>query len=186
MASGHNRTPSGRTSPNEPRWAPKRNVEASGTMESSASQYLALARFAALCLLLATAWTLAGCQNQDDDKAVAVDVASAWVDSSIDEVSSAIAELVIRERPAAATLAAGAISGLIRERLSWDYSEPVRLREGRYRVTATAVADITVQIPPLVNANYMVTMPFNLDVDTDNKEVVSWLPDLNSAAVASN
>ena len=154
------------------------------TFEHSPSRNVAEARFAVLFLLLTTvSWTIVGCGGGDDGKAVAAEVASAWVDSSIDQVSGAVTELVISEEPALASLAAGALSGLIREGLSWTYSEPVRLRENRYQVTATAVADVTIKIPLLDDRRYVATVPFNLEVDTDTKAVASWLPDLVSATV---
>lgn len=158
-----------------------------GTIETRAlSQPLCrLARFAALFMLLTPAWMLAGCGSEDDGKAVAAEVASAWVNSSIDEVSGAVAELVIGEEPAVAGLAAGALSGLIRDGLSWTYSEPMRLREGRYEVTATAVADITVTIPLLDDRRYVASLPLNLEVDIEARNVASWLPDLDSATVES-
>lgn len=152
---------------------------------STTSRYAAPARITVMFLLLtAAAWMLAGCGG-DDEKAVAAEVATAWVDSSIDEVSQAVAELVIDEEPAVASLAAGALSGLVRESLSWDYSDPVRLREGRYTVTATATADVQVKIPLVLDARYVATLPFNLEVDTGAKSVSSWLPDPGSATVES-
>ena len=154
------------------------------TIQKPTGRYMSLARFTALLLLLtAVGWTIAGCGGGDNEKAVAAEVASDWVDSNIDQVSHAAAELAISEEPALASLSAGALSGLIREGLSWTYSEPVRLRENRYGVTATAVADVTIKIPLLDDRRYVATVPINLEVDTDAKVVASWLPDLGSATV---
>lgn len=148
------------------------------------SKHVALARVLALFLLLtAVGWMTAGCGSGDDGKAVAAEVAANWVDSSVEQVSETVAELIISEEPAMANLAAGALSGLIREGLSWTYSEPVRLREDRYQVTATAAADVTVKIPLLDDRRYVGTVPFNLEVDTNARVVSSWLPDLGSATL---
>ena len=149
-------------------------------------KYFTLARVAALLLLLTTfAWTIAACGTGEDEEAVAIEVATNWVDSNISELSEAVADLVLDEEPALASLAAGGLAGLIRENVSWTYSEPVRLRESRYRVTATAVADATIKIPLLDDRRYVATVPFNLEVDTDARDVVSWLPDLGSVSVES-
>ena len=149
-------------------------------------KYFTLARVAALLLLLTTfAWTIAACGTGEDEEAVAIEVATNWVDSNISELSEAVADLVLDEEPALASLAAGGLAGLIRENVSWTYSKPVRLRESRYRVTATAVADATIKIPLLDDRRYVATVPFNLEVDTDARDVVSWLPDLGSVSVES-
>ena len=153
------------------------------TCANPPSKHIALARVATLFALLTTVgWTIAGCGSGDDGKAVAAEVASDWVESNSELVSGAFLDLVIREESATAGPSAGAHSrGIFWEGLSWTYSEPVRLREGRYQVTATAVADVTV-IPTLLDdRRYVATVPFNLEVDTNDKVVASWFPDLGSA-----
>ena len=156
------------------------------TPAKKGGQYFTVARVATLLLLLATfTWTTAACGTGEDEEAVVIEVASNWVDSNVSVISETVADLVLDDEPALASLVAGGLAGLIRENISWTYSGPVRLRENRYRVTATAVADATIKIPLLDDRRYVATVPFNLEVDTNARNVVSWLPDLGSASVES-
>ena len=57
------------------------------------------------------------------------------------------------------------------------------MSEDRYQVTASALADVTVQTPLMDDKRYLATVPCNLDVDTKDKVVAEWLPDLCSATL---
>lgn len=135
--------------------------------------------FALILLIVSCAGLMAGCG--EDKNAIAAEVARGWTNSSISDISDAVAEMVIDEEPIVARLAAAALAGLIRENLSWDYSEPERISEDRYSVIATATADVKIEIPPLADKLYVVSLPFNLEVDTDARSVLRWVPDLRSA-----
>lgn len=137
---------------------------------------------ALILLVIACAVLLVGCGGEDK-KQIAAEVAAKWVDTSIDEASDAVAELVIGENPIVTQVAGGVLAGRIRENLSWDYSEPERRGEDQYAVTATATADIKVEAPPLIDKRYVASLPFKLDVDTDSKSVLRWVPDSLAAKI---
>ena len=108
-------------------------------------------------------------------KAIAAEVARALANDSINRVSDVVAEIVIGEEPIVTRLVAGALASLILQNLAWDYSEPERDSEDRYSVIATATANVKIEMPPLVDKSYVVSLPFNLDVDADAKSVFASL-----------
>lgn len=137
-------------------------------------------QLASLVLLtIACAGLMAACGGEDK-KAIATEVAKEWTNTTINEVSDTAAELIIGEEPIVAQLAGGALAGLIRENITWEYAEPERKSDDRYAITVTATADVKVEIPLVADKRYVVSVPFNLDVDTDSRAVVSWIPDLRS------
>ena len=140
-------------------------------------------RISALALLvIACAGLLAGC-GSEDKKQIAAEVAAKWTDTSINDASDAVAELIIGEKPIVTQLAGRVLAGRIRENLSWEYSEPERKGEDRYVVIATATADIKVEVPPLIDRRYVASLPFKLDVDTGAKNVSKWVPDFLAAKI---
>ncbi len=124
-----------------------------------------------------------GCGGGESREDIATEVARGWVNTSIDQVSDATVELIIGENPSLTQLAGGVIAGEIRDNLSWTYSVPKRESEDRYSVTATAVADLKIDIPLLGDKAYSVSAPFNLEVDTKARTVSDWSLDLLSARV---
>ena len=137
-------------------------------------------QFATLIMLTIVCVGLLAACGGEDKKAIATEVAKTWTDTSMSGVSGTVAELIIGEEPMVAQLAGGALAGLVRETLTWDYSEPERESEDRYAVTATATADVRIDVPLVADKRYVVSVPFNLDVDTNSRAVVSWIPDLRS------
>ena len=140
-----------------------------------------LQTFALVSLIISCTGLLAGCG--EDKKAIAAEAARAWTNNSVNQVSDAVAEVVIGEEPIFTPLASGALAGLIRQNLSWDYSAPERISDDRYSIIATAKADVKIETLPLVDKSYVVSLPFNLDIDTDAKSVLRWVPDFRSAKI---
>ena len=140
-------------------------------------------RMATLSILLAIcAWSIVGCGGPSNEE-IAVETAQQWVDSSIGQVSEAVVELVAGEYPAVAGIASAVVADQLRDNLEWEYSTPRRESGERYSLTATATADIQVQVPLLGSQEYSASMPFNLVVDTKERTVVSWSPNLVGASI---
>ena len=132
-------------------------------------------------MALAGLW--AGCGAGESKEDIATGVAREWVNTSIGLVSEATVELIVGEKPALTQLAGGVIADQIRENLSWTYSAPKEESEDRYSITATAVADLKIDIPLLGEKEYSVSAPFNLEIDTGARAVSEWSLDLLSARV---
>ena len=140
-------------------------------------------RMATLTILLAIcAWSIIGCGGPSNEE-IAVETAQRWVDSSIDQVSDAVVELVAGEYPALAGIASAVVADQVRDNLEWEYSTPQREDDDHYSLTATATAGIQVQVPLLGSQDYSASMPFNLVVDTNERTVVSWSPNLVGASI---
>ena len=140
-----------------------------------------------IIVLLLTAMALAGlwagCGGGESRENIATGVARDWVNTSIDLVSEATVELIVGEKPALTQLAGGVIADQVRENLSWTYSTPKEEGEDRYSITATAVADLKIDIPLLGEREYSVSAPFNLEIDTRARAVSEWSLELLSARV---
>ena len=140
-----------------------------------------------IAILLLTSMALvglwAGCGGGESKEDIAAGVAREWADTSIDQVSDDTVKLIIGEKPFLTQLVGGVIADQIRENLSWTYSVPKEEGEDRYSVTATAVADLRIDIPLLGEKAYSVSAPFNLEIDTDARAVSDWSLDLHSARV---
>ena len=136
-----------------------------------------------LLLSTALAGLWAGCGGGESKEDIATEVAREWVNASIGLVSQATVELIVGEKPALTQLAGGVIANQVRQNLSWTYSAPKEESEDRYSITATAVADLKIDIPLLGEREYSVSAPFNLEVDTGVRAVSEWSLDLLSARV---
>lgn len=123
----------------------------------------------------------AGCGGGESKEDISTKAAEEWVDSSIELVSAAAVELVIADRPALTQLAGGMIADQIRDNLFWTYSVPKEESEDRYSVTATAVAELEIDLPLLGKRAYSVSLPFDLEIDTDASAVSDWSIDFDSA-----
>ena len=100
-------------------------------------------------------------------------VAMEWTDSAIDDVSTLLADQVIGGNPVLEAIASFAIAGQIRDRTEWRLSEPERLEDGRYTLTATLAAPISVRLL-IIERSYEVTAEFFLTIDAQKSEVVEW------------
>lgn len=136
--------------------------------------------FLALVAIVSLATACGSGKSQEE---VAIEVASAWVDGSIEEVSNAVVDLVVGESPVLNQIAGDVLADQIRDNVVWSYSASKRGVENEYQVTATASVTLSVDIPLLGTKAYVASMPFILDVDTVAKNVTRWSPDALSASV---
>ena len=57
----------------------------------------------------------------------------------------------------------------IRENVTWTYSTPDCREDGQCDVTATARADLNINIPLVMSDTVTIAVPFHLDIDTDRR-----------------
>lgn len=145
-----------------------------------------------MTLVLAVAGV--SCGGGPDREAISKEVAAEWVENSIDLVSEVMVELLnvspdlrdaLDRMPQSKALLASLVADQVRDTVAWSYSTPVQDREALYRVTATAAAEIEIDIPIAGTWAYAVTLPFHLLIDTDSRTVEEWAVDLENAAVGS-
>jgi len=117
-------------------------------------------------------------QARETPEQIAAKVAREWTSESIDRISDAIAQPVTGGIPGLSAIASSVISSQIRQRITWEYSEP-RESGDLYEVIATASAPIEVNIL-IIQKRYTVSLSFRLLIDTKAKRVDSWTPDLKS------
>lgn len=118
-----------------------------------------------------------------DPEEVATEVAHQWIDSSVEEVSEILAELLTSGTPVLNQLAGSLIEGQIRERVQWTLSTPSKVAEDRYKIVASA--RVPIDIDALIKWNSVVSLDFSLSINTAQREVVSWFPDSASFDVQS-
>ena len=145
-----------------------------------------------MALMLAMTGTAVSCG--EDRAEISTDVATEWVQDSIDTVSEVLVELLmvapalrdtLDKVPTAETLLAGFVADQIRDNIAWHYSVPTPEQQALYRVTATAAIEIEIDLPFVDAWPYAVTLPFHLLVDTDARTVQDWTADFDNAAVAN-
>ena len=150
----------------------------------------------ALLMALMLAVTVAGvsCGDRRDREEISTEVATEWVQDSIEVVSDVVVELLILspalrdtvgKMPDTEALLAGLVADQIRDNIAWSYSKPALEWQALYRVTATAALEIEIDLPIVGAWPYAVTLPFHLLIDTDAEKVQEWTADFDNAAVAS-
>ena len=122
------------------------------------------------------------CGGNDSEK-VALQAAEDWGKSSINNVSAAIGEEVTGSTPVLSVLAGAVIEDLLRDRIRWEFSIPVKQSDNRYEVIAKASATISIEIPLLPDKGYDVSAVYELDVDTGRAQVVDSRLDLSSIRI---
>lgn len=119
-----------------------------------------------------------GCSPKDPAE-IASKVARDWTANNLDGVSKGIAGQVAGNNPLLETTIATIMSNEIKQRITWEYSQPNKLDEDKYRVIATA----STQIEITLLGNYKVSLNYNLEIDTKNKRVLSADMDPGSFAM---
>ena len=132
---------------------------------------------------LAIVAVMAAACGGDSESDVATKAAKDWVNGNIDAAADEIVKLVIGEVPLVSQIASDVLAGQIRRNMNWTYSTPRQRMEGRYDVTATATVELTLSLPVVGSKTYTASLPFDLDVDTTDAKVASWLPNLPSGTV---
>ena len=147
-----------------------------------------------MALILAITCTVVSCGGGEDRAEISTEVATEWVQDSLDTVSAALVELLILapalrdtldKVPAAETLLAELVADQIRDKIAWRYSTPTPERQALYLVTATAAVEFEIDLPIVQAWPYAVTLPFRLLIDTNARTVEDWTADFDNAAVAS-
>ena len=105
-----------------------------------------------------------------------------WSGNSTKTVITEVLNLVTSVVPGA-SLFNEVIANQIQDALSWEYSEPVKMNEGIYEVSATASTQTSFDLPVLGTKAYEARLPFVLQVDVSNGSVSEWSVDLDNASV---
>ena len=125
------------------------------------------------------------CSSEDPEvaKGKALSVAHQWVEDSTELVAGAMVEFVVGEQPAAA-MVRNVVAGEIHDQLDWTYSEPDRLSDGVYGITATAKSSVALDSLPLVGSiSFEAMLPIDLEINVDDESVTKWTPVLSEASV---
>ena len=120
--------------------------------------------------------------DRRSDEQIALDVTREWTTTSVDNISNAVAGLLVGQVPILKGRVAGALGDQIRNRVTWTSAWPSC--SGTYRrceVLVTARADIRV---PVINQTATVAVPFDLNVDAGDQRVVDWDLNVGSASVS--
>ncbi len=123
-------------------------------------------------------------QDRRSDEEIATAVAREWSDSSIDDISELAVGLLVGNAPIVTQMGGSALADRIRDNVAWSYSTPYCPQEGQCSVTATARADLDINIPLVMNETATIELPFVLDVDTGEELVTNWDADIASASVS--
>jgi len=118
-------------------------------------------------LLIGVISIFSGCAPKDP-AAIALKVAQEWSANNVDEVAENIAGLVAKDNPVIKMATTMAIEQEISKRIAWEFSNPQKIGEEQYGVVATAYTVISVP----VLGNYKVSVDYNLEIDTKEKQVI--------------
>ena len=116
-----------------------------------------------------------GC-SQKDPAIIATEVAKEWASQNIDTVSKSIAGLIVSESPLFTKIVATTIENKINQNISWEFSEPQKMAEDRYEVTATAYTDTELSLL----GTYEISLDYDLTIDTGNRQVLNADVDVSS------
>jgi len=119
------------------------------------------------------------CCTPEEPAEIASTLAKEWTLKNVDSVSRSIAGLVANSNPLIETAITMVIAKEINQRITWQYSQPEKLAEERYRVVITASSKM--EIPLL--GSYKVSVNYNLEIDTRSRQVTSANIDAGSFAM---
>ena len=71
----------------------------------------------------------------------------------------------------------------VRENLEWSVTLPTRLGPDLWRVTVKATTEFEVDPPVLKPIPFILTVPVDLDINTDSKEVEDWTVNVGLATL---
>jgi hypothetical protein len=140
---------------------------------------------------------LAGCGGEDR-AVVAGEVAEQWAIEQVEEAVELVVELVMGT-PAVSealdsvpSLLVGTAESTLRDiiveqvgkRLAWTTKTVSQTQGDIYRVTSEASVDIEAELPVVGTYSFIVTLPFRININVKEREVVNWTADLSSADVA--
>ena len=141
-------------------------------------------RFIAPLLLVSfLAFLVAGCSGMSDEE-IAHQVAEDWTTSSIRHVTEDVMSYLTGNAPIVSQIAGGALVDEIADRVTWTYGTPRCSSDGDCTITATAKSEVDINIPFVMDETVTITLPFNLEIDTNDEEVAFSQPDFSSASIA--
>ena len=120
--------------------------------------------------------------GETERKAQVLNAARNWTEIQTETVTANIVTVVTSAVPGS-PLFRGAIARQIAGRLNYAYSEPVKMSDGAYEITATVSAQATINPPLLGEKTYRASLPINLRVDLATASVISWSADFDRASV---
>jgi len=135
-----------------------------------------------VCLALLASFAC-GSESQED---ISLEVAKEWTDDSIENVSESVVQLVVGEFSIVGRLAADVLADQVKERISWSYRGIGSEGDDSYRVVATASLNLNIDIPIIGDKEYSVSLPIDLWVNTADRTVDRWVPNIPSASVTEN
>ena len=179
-------TPLASTSPVPPAAPPSPPQHPSPTPAAtgSHSKILAGVLVAAVLVGVAAVGAFFLLQERVTEEETAAEVAREWSSSSIDEASEVVMGLLVGNLPVVAQIGGAALADKIRQEVRWSYSTPECGDGGHCEVTATAAANLDINVPLVLNETATIRMPFLLDIDTGEERVTVWNADLGSASVS--
>jgi hypothetical protein len=124
----------------------------------------------ALIVVLGLVLLTSACSSQEPEQ-IAEALARDWAKERAGDISREIATAAVGEIPIATSIVASVVAGQINDTIQWDFASPVKNSDARYEVTATASISFTVPIPILGDKAYSGSVNYELDIDTEKKEV---------------
>jgi len=134
-------------------------------------------RVVSVLILASLVFKCFGCAPEDPS-VIAGKVAKEWANNNVDSVSESIIDLVAQGNPVAQMAMSVTVKNEIKRRIVWEYSTPVKLGEERYKVIATAYT--VIDLPVL--GSYKASLNYNLEIDTEHRQVIS--ADMNPSSFA--
>lgn len=116
-------------------------------------------------------------------ESVASRVATDWVTDNEAVVTEEFVRLSIGEVPFVSQLARSVLEHQIRDNVTWEFSGAECASDDECELTATAVVHLDISLPFDGDKVFVVSLPFDLRVDTERQEVTRWAPDVAAAAV---
>ena len=114
---------------------------------------------------------------------IAEEAAREWASTSMGKVADELLEFAIGEVPAVSRLAGDVLEEQIRKSATWTFQTPQPGFGHRYDVTATVSVQLTIDLPLLDEKAYLVSLPVRLDVDTVDKAILDWSPNILGATI---
>ena len=122
----------------------------------------------------------AACSNQEG---VATRVATDWVTESAEAVTEEFVRLTTGDIPLVGQLARSVLEDQLRDSVTWEFSTPECASDDECDLIATATVRVGFSLPFEGNKVYAASLPFDLRVDTERREVTRWTPDVAAASV---
>ena len=161
--------------------APRAPIAPATPASRSKAPTVALAIIAVIAVSVVVAFFLL--QDRRTDEQIAEAVAREWSSSSIDDISELTVGFLVGNAPVVTQIGGSALADRIRDNVAWSYSTP-DCQQGRCDVTATARANLDINIPLVMNETATIELPFDLEVDTGRELVTDWNADIASASVS--